>query len=533
MAPSAATHDYVDDEQALQARRELQKAHKHIMQIAKSEKNSIMRTRRQMQQERKEAFAELRPQALSERPWTPGELGRAAAALTKRRGSSSCSLLNAFKSRSGLPSTEDAPAGGRKRSDSRWVGSPSSPKQGGSSPTSSPKAAETQKVTLRSMKSVQWFHRSIVRQQVLKQKFDFLYKDIQQEHLLEFEAEAATEAKRRASLAGSEVAMAPPEGTVEARRQLANSSLPPTPLASTASAPDLRSVASRVADALMPSSATAGERSAPSSRPQSASGSAAGAGMAAAAAQSPKNAFGMRVGETAAAAPSQAPSRAASRPSSASAGLSPAKEDDAISEPQLLPGQNPTEDDPTLVPETMAQPPSQRIAWSPSPTAAAAVPPPTTLTAAEPKNAARSQAASAWKLNATGPSHQSLLLPKNRSGSCQARRRNSGVASAGQCSNPGGRRGSNGGSQRSLRRSASSGACQASRRGGGHSALLSAVASATQLAAEIQLEPVRDDYYGGDDCLLHEDILYSSNPRLFPLKQGPAKPFPLMRLAEC
>lgn len=41
---------------------------------------------------------------------------------------------------------------------------------------------------------------------------------------------------------------------------------------------------------------------------------------------------------------------------------------------------------------------------------------------------------------------------------------------------------------------------------------------------------MRDEYYGGDELQLHEDILYSSNPRLFPLRMGTGKPFPTSSL---
>merc|ERR1712130_756229 len=58
--------------------------------------------------------------------------------------------------------------------------------------------------------------------------------------------------------------------------------------------------------------------------------------------------------------------------------------------------------------------------------------------------------------------------------------------------------------------------------------VMQASASLPLLAAE--LHPVRDEYYDGDEMFLHEDILYSSNPYLFPLRPfapGQGKPFPL------
>lgn len=54
--------------------------------------------------------------------------------------------------------------------------------------------------------------------------------------------------------------------------------------------------------------------------------------------------------------------------------------------------------------------------------------------------------------------------------------------------------------------------------------------SMPHLAAE--LLGIRDDYYSGDELQLHEDILYSSNPQLFPLRPGFGKPFPLPCLAN-
>jgi len=63
-------------------------------------------------------------------------------------------------------------------------------------------------------------------------------------------------------------------------------------------------------------------------------------------------------------------------------------------------------------------------------------------------------------------------------------------------------------------------------------ALLASV-SAPQLAACEDLRGVRDLYYGGDDLTMHEDILHCSNPRLFPLRAGLDKPFPLPSLVAC
>eukprot|EP00930_Biecheleria_cincta_P087592 TRINITY_DN76819_c0_g1_i1.p1 TRINITY_DN76819_c0_g1~~TRINITY_DN76819_c0_g1_i1.p1 ORF type:complete len:363 (-),score=66.15 TRINITY_DN76819_c0_g1_i1:109-1197(-) len=41
---------------------------------------------------------------------------------------------------------------------------------------------------------------------------------------------------------------------------------------------------------------------------------------------------------------------------------------------------------------------------------------------------------------------------------------------------------------------------------------------------------VREEYYGGDELFMHEDVLHASNPHLFPLRVGHGKPFPLMNL---
>mmetsp|Transcript_18528 Transcript_18528/g.58828 ORF Transcript_18528/g.58828 Transcript_18528/m.58828 type:complete len:146 (+) Transcript_18528:767-1204(+) len=51
-----------------------------------------------------------------------------------------------------------------------------------------------------------------------------------------------------------------------------------------------------------------------------------------------------------------------------------------------------------------------------------------------------------------------------------------------------------------------------------------------------ELRGVRDEYYGGDELFLHEDVLYSSNPQLFPLRAGNGKLFPtksLKPIAAC
>jgi len=44
---------------------------------------------------------------------------------------------------------------------------------------------------------------------------------------------------------------------------------------------------------------------------------------------------------------------------------------------------------------------------------------------------------------------------------------------------------------------------------------------------------LRTEYYEGDERLMLEDILHASNPHLFPLRQGPCKPFPLPNLVAC
>jgi len=42
---------------------------------------------------------------------------------------------------------------------------------------------------------------------------------------------------------------------------------------------------------------------------------------------------------------------------------------------------------------------------------------------------------------------------------------------------------------------------------------------------------IRDEYYGGNELSMHEDILHCSNPHLFPLRQhSHNKPFPLQSL---
>mmetsp|Transcript_60907 Transcript_60907/g.145157 ORF Transcript_60907/g.145157 Transcript_60907/m.145157 type:complete len:349 (+) Transcript_60907:137-1183(+) len=49
--------------------------------------------------------------------------------------------------------------------------------------------------------------------------------------------------------------------------------------------------------------------------------------------------------------------------------------------------------------------------------------------------------------------------------------------------------------------------------------------SLPSLIIDQHLSVVRQEYYGGDDLLMHEDILHSSNPRLFPLRPVPGRPF--------
>jgi len=47
-----------------------------------------------------------------------------------------------------------------------------------------------------------------------------------------------------------------------------------------------------------------------------------------------------------------------------------------------------------------------------------------------------------------------------------------------------------------------------------------------------ELTGIRDEYYGGDEQLMNEDILFCSNPHLFPLRQGDGRDFPLHRLVS-
>jgi hypothetical protein len=87
-------------------------------------------------------------------------------------------------------------------------------------------------------------------------------------------------------------------------------------------------------------------------------------------------------------------------------------------------------------------------------------------------------------------------------------------------SRPGSRPGSRAGSRPGTRGGDSS--------GGGVGRVLSA--GGIPPALPIGLHDVRDEYYEGDELLLHEDILHFSNPRLFPLNPGSGKTFPLPSL---
>lgn len=500
MAPlSAAKQENFgdDDPKAVKARRELQQANKAIMEMAKHEKIGIMRTRRQMQQERKEAFAEMRPVALSERPRTPGELGRAAAALAKRRGPSGNLLRVASNRTMGQRSSRASPVesecGGISRAVSRRDSRSNSPNKSAScsSPVSAAKSpkAEEKKVTMCSLRDVKWFHRSLVRQQVLKQKFEFLYRHMQDAEKRQAEADEDEEAWLKTAGAGEEDAdpvVEPPEGVVEARRRLST-------LENSFEMP------------LQDKHGLDGDSESCSSRPLSASASS----YATSSAWTGKRSMPGRTSITwdESIPGSGDVSRRTSRPSSAT--------EDGDDTPA----------DPVGLSDRCAQ------AWMTKTSTAEAD---TKLpgTTEEPKSANRSQAQFPWRMTPTGPP-QPLL----RSASAQGKGRTRASSSVGQCSTAGmsSRRSSAVANQRSMRRSSSAASCKGSSacKGAGQSRLLSVSASVNQLAAELELEPVRKEYYGGDDCLLHEDILYSANPRLFPLKKGPAKPFPLLRLAEC
>eukprot|EP00913_Durusdinium_trenchii_P021950 g20624.t1 len=67
------------------------------------------------------------------------------------------------------------------------------------------------------------------------------------------------------------------------------------------------------------------------------------------------------------------------------------------------------------------------------------------------------------------------------------------------------------------------------RRKRGIAGLLQPSTSLPVLRTTPDLVGVRDEYYEGDELFMHEDVLYSSNPRLFPLREG-RKPFPTVKL---
>lgn len=60
--------------------------------------------------------------------------------------------------------------------------------------------------------------------------------------------------------------------------------------------------------------------------------------------------------------------------------------------------------------------------------------------------------------------------------------------------------------------------------------LLRSSKSLPHIRATPGLQEVREEYYGGDDLFMHEDVLHASNPGLFPLRVGHGKPFPLLNL---
>jgi len=63
--------------------------------------------------------------------------------------------------------------------------------------------------------------------------------------------------------------------------------------------------------------------------------------------------------------------------------------------------------------------------------------------------------------------------------------------------------------------------------------LLRESASQPLMPLSKELHQLKEDYYCGDELLIHQDVLFSSNPQLFPLHPGPGKPFPLPMLADC
>eukprot|EP00435_Cladocopium_sp_Y103_P070038 s1551_g34.t1 len=76
-----------------------------------------------------------------------------------------------------------------------------------------------------------------------------------------------------------------------------------------------------------------------------------------------------------------------------------------------------------------------------------------------------------------------------------------------------------------------SGGADRNRRKHGVAGILQSSTSLPVLRTTPDLLGVRDEYYGGDELFMHEDILHTSNPRLFPLRGGHSTPFPTVKLS--
>lgn len=76
-----------------------------------------------------------------------------------------------------------------------------------------------------------------------------------------------------------------------------------------------------------------------------------------------------------------------------------------------------------------------------------------------------------------------------------------------------------------------SGGPDRNRRKHGIAGILQSSTSLPVLRTTPDLLGVRNEYYGGDELFMHEDILHTSNPRLFPLRGGHSTPFPIVKLS--
>jgi len=456
-----------------EAAKELEVAQRRVLALSRAADATIMKARREMQKERKDQFAELRP--LASRPWNAGQLNVLVEQATQRRQKSQLDAQSQCPS-SWPDGDVDSFTGGGSRPSS--PGGPRRPETATASATSEEEGEAVPETNTRGSvggRKVEWFHRNMVRREVWRQKFDFLYGQMNKESV---EALAQSKKAKRAAAAETSATSVGGQGTSR------SSSLGATGMTRTQ---QMASASAAVLGSAAMASATTAAAAAVVSDATSADGAAETNGIGDRA--DSQNAT--VVAETLQAA------CAADHIVVEDLGLFSVATDGA--------DQNPSR---SQMAWALTRPPSAGSVCSTvaPPTAAERRPSNTSAADLRPAPAVPGKASCAA---ATAKGHAPLRTAAWR------RSRSSG----GLCSNrvAGGPRQP----RPSMPRHKSASLSQ-----------LNDVAKVkkhpwavpTAIPPLVQeLHGARDQYYGGDELHMHEDILYSTNPRLFPLRSGHAK----------